>query len=227
MHKLNRNSVCKPSCLESPPPDKVYADLRGHEKEEIRDCLLTMQSHRCSYCERRTGKEKHEGHIEHFRKQCNHRGLVLDWENLFWSCVDINCCGKHKDDCDIVHGTGTKRRYEDDHILNPSTDDPEEYLVFLDDGTVRVRDGLLPENELRAKETLRVFNLDSSSFLRSSREDAIRPYKSTIDSLLTLGVDVVTKYVREQLPRIEKAPFCTAIKHYLGGLADSENPVIT
>ena len=221
MHKLNRTSVAKPGCLENPHPEKRYRDLRGSEKDEIRDRLREMQVDRCAYCERRTGTGKDEGHIEHFRKQCDFEHLDLDWENMFWSCVDINSCGKHKDDCDIVGGTGKKRAFSPDHIVDPSCEDPEQFFLFVVDGTIRIREGLDAINENRAFETLRVFNLDESPFLRTSRADAVRPYRDAIEDLLHMGEEVVRKYVESQLGKIETSPFCTAIKHYLGGLAGS------
>ena len=223
MHKLNRNSVDTPTCLKAPSADKCYADLRGHEKNEIRDRLLEMQGQRCAYCERRTGTDRHEGHIEHFRKQCNHGGLVLSWENLFWSCVDINSCGKHKDDCNIKHGTGVKREFKEDEIIDPAIEDPEHYFVFVSDGTVCLRDGLTTIEKKRAEETLRVFNLADSAFLRTSREDAVRPYKASIDSLLPHGIEMVQKYVDGVFNQIDTSPFCTAIKHYLGGLLQTKS----
>ena len=70
----------------------------------------------------------------------------------------------------------------------------------------------------RATETLRVFQIDGSAYLRKSREDAVKPYIGAIDSLLPLGIEIVKKYVQSELPKIDAAPFCTAVKHYLGGI---------
>ena len=102
MHQLDRATVPKPTCLVDPPEEKRYADLRGRDKDEIRESLWALQTDRCAYCERRTARHKDEGHIEHFRKQCDFSHLDLDWDNMFWSCMDTNSCGKHKDDCDMA-----------------------------------------------------------------------------------------------------------------------------
>ena len=69
MHALNRNTVPIPACLAVPPAERGYANLHGAEKQEIRARLLDLQKHRCAYCERRTGQERDDGHIEHFRSQ--------------------------------------------------------------------------------------------------------------------------------------------------------------
>jgi uncharacterized protein (TIGR02646 family) len=218
MRRLNRQSVDVPSCLVNPPEDRTYGNLRREQKAEIRQKLLHMQGNRCAYCERRTGKDAHDGHVEHFRSQATHPHRELEWCNLFWSCTDQHSCGKHKDDCNLVGGTGRKRAFTIDDILDPSIDDPDEYLLFVHDGTVRPRGDLSPNEARRAEETLRVFNLDQSSFLQDSRADAVRPYITSVDALLSLGVEIVRKYVQSQLPIIDEQPFSTAIKHYLGGL---------
>lgn len=218
MHKLDRNRVACPSCLVAPIHGRQYGHLRGAEKNEIRERLLELQKDRCAYCERRTGRGREEGHIEHFRKQAGHQHLDLDWENLFWSCLDESTCGKHKDKCDRPAGSGPQASFDLNDLIDPSRDDPDEFLQFFADGTVRPRDGLSPEQARRAAETMRVFQLDSSPFLRKSREDAVRPYVGAIDSLLPFGIDVVAKYVQSESAKIESAPFSTAIKHYLGGL---------
>lgn len=218
MHKLDRSSVGKPACLENVPEEKRYSNLRKPEKDEIRDRLREMQRDRCAYCERRTGKNSDEGHIEHFRQQCDYVHLDLCWENMFWSCIDIYSCGKHKDDCDIKGGTGTKREFLIDHLIDPSIEDPDDFFLFVHDGTIQIRPDLDEANQLRASETLRVFNLAQSPYLRASREDAVRPYKDAIDDLIEHGEDIVKRYVTSQLAKIEVSPFQTAIRHYLGGL---------
>jgi uncharacterized protein (TIGR02646 family) len=85
MHALDRNAVPIPACLVAPPAGWDYSDLRGNEREEIRTRLLELQTHRCAYCERRTGDERDDGHIEHFRNQVEHIRLRLSWANMFSS----------------------------------------------------------------------------------------------------------------------------------------------
>lgn len=218
MRKLNRQSVAIPTCLAVPPTGQRYDNLQRAEKNEVRSRLLEMQGDRCAYCERRTGQGPDDGHIEHFRNQAKHPHLDREWANMFWSCVDKNTCGKHKDDCNIISGTGRKRAFNIDDIIDPSIEDPDEYFLFVYDGTVCVRAGLSAKQSHRAAESIRVFNLAESAYLRTSRQDAVQPYKHAIDSLLPLGPEVVKKYVQAQFSAIDSAPFSTAVKHYLGGL---------
>jgi len=218
MRKLDRASVACPTCLGTYVPGSHYGQLRGSETLEIRTALLTMQSHRCAYCERRTGEERDQGHIEHFRKQANRPELQLTWSNLFWSCLDERSCGKHKDKCDRPAGSGPQASFNPDDLLNPCDDDPDAFLEFLVDGTVRPRHGLSTQDAHRASDSLRVFQLDANTFLRQSRKDAVSPYVTAVDAMLQHGVAAVKAFVASVQPQIEAAPFSTAIKHYLRGL---------
>jgi uncharacterized protein (TIGR02646 family) len=209
MRKLDRNAVPVPECLIAPDAERRYAHLTGREKQSIRAALLVVQSQRCAYCERRTGTEPNDGHIEHFRNQANNQHLDLTWENMFWSCNDESTCGKSKDNC--VRAGGVKAAFECDQLIDPCLDDPDDYLLFVTDGTIQIRENLSIDETGRASETLRVFHLAESAFLRKSREDAVKPYVNAIDALLPFGVEVVQQYVGRESAVIDKAPFSAAI----------------
>ena len=129
---------------------------------------------------------------------------------------DTYFCGKHKDKCDRF--AGPRRTFDPDDLIDPSIVDPEEFLEFLPDGTVRPRHDLSSRNEHMAAETLRVFQLADSAFLRRSREDAVRPYVHAIDTLLPFGSASLKSYLESVQAEIDDAPFSTAIRHYLRGL---------
>ncbi|WP_437322866.1 retron system putative HNH endonuclease [Sorangium sp. So ce381] len=219
MHRLDRNAVPVPSCLSEASPDRRYGSLAGSEKAEIRAALQRIQGHRCAYCERRTGDTQNDGHIEHFRNQAGHRTLDLDWNNLFWSCNDEKTCGKHKDKCD--RPSGTQRCFSPDELINPCVDDPEKFILFIIDGTARPCEGLSSAEQQRAEETLRVFQLAASPYLRKLREDAVRPYIGILDALRSAGPELFTTYVRSELSRLDSVPFATAIKNFLEGMISS------
>jgi hypothetical protein len=136
---------------------------------------------------------------------------------MFWSCNDEKTCGKHKDKCN--RQSGPRAAFDPNHLIDPSQDDPNKFLLFVVDGTVRPRDGLNEADERRAKETLRVFQLADSAYLRKSREDAVRPYVGAIDSLLSAGADLVVQYVKNEVAKIDKAPFAATIRQYLEGIS--------
>jgi uncharacterized protein (TIGR02646 family) len=216
MHRLDRTTVPIPPCLAAPAAGFGFDDLNGAQKAEIRARLLDLQLHRCAYCERRTGEERDEGHIEHFRSQAARPDLAVEWSNMFWSCNDEKTCGKHKDKCN--RAAGPKAGFDHNELIDPNVDDPTNFLFFVVDGTVRPRDGLGAAEVRRAQETLRVFRLADSAYLRRSREDAVRPYVGAVDSLLSAGRDVVERYLQSEVARIDSAPFATVIRQYLEGI---------
>ena len=216
MQAIDRNVVPVPLCLVAPPAGRRYDDLHGDEKQDIRLRLLDLQKHRCAYCERRTGDEKDDGHIEHFRSQAGFQNLNLIWGNMFWSCNDEKTCGKHKDKCN--RQVGPRATFDPNDVLDPCNDNPHTYLLFVVDGTVRPRDALDAAHKRRAEETLRVFQLANSAYLRRSREDAVKPYIGAVDSLLSSGPQLVLKYVQSEIAKIDSAPFSATIRQYLEGI---------
>jgi uncharacterized protein (TIGR02646 family) len=216
MRHLDRTTIPTPACITGLIERRAYSDLTGAEKSEIRGSLLNLQGNRCAYCERRTGDERDEGHIEHFRKQAEHDDLTSTWENMYWSCLDLKTCGKHKDNCSKI--SGPKAKFNPDDLIDPGVDDPDQFLLFVDDGTVVSRPGLDTDSQRRAEETLRVFRLADSAYLRQQRADALRPYKAAVKFLITQGGEILAQYLQTERAHIEQAPFSTAIRHYFEGL---------
>lgn len=214
MRYLDRSTVPVPSCLAEAPQGLTYDDLYGNQKAEIRAALLQLQGHRCAYCERRTGDhQKYDGHIEHFRDQTRHDELGLCWENLYWSCVDERTCGKHKDKC--RKESGPQRRYHPGELLDPGRDQPDDYLLFVLDGSVTARPTADERARARAEETIRVFRLNESSYLEKARKDAVQPYVGIVQTLIQTAPALLPGYVRGALQQASSAPFQAAIKHFL------------
>lgn len=213
MHHLDRTTVPIPACLATQNNARRYGELCAAEKEEIRVRLLELQKHRCAYCERRTAADRDDGHIEHFRNQAEHKDLSLTWSNLYWSCQDEKTCGKHKDKC--IKQSGRLATFEHAELVDPGADDPNQFFLFVVDGTVRPREALGPENLRRAEETLRVFRLADSAYLQRARQDAVKPYLGAIESLMEAGRETISRYVQSQMAYVEDSPFSTPIRQYL------------
>lgn len=212
VRKLDRSCVPIPPCLSAPPADHNYGRLRGADKEQIRSALHAIQGARCAYCERRTGTEAGDGHIEHFRCQSDHPNLDLDWNNLFWSCNDENSCGKFKDGC--VRDGGLRARFNPTDLIDPSVDDPDAFLLFVTDGTVQTRAGLSAADARRAQETLRVFNLAESAYLRKAREDAVQPYVKHVLWIQDHAPALLPAYVAKEQTEAADAPFSAVVRHF-------------
>lgn len=151
MHLLQRD-INEPACL------KHYHHGRDHwnqntpipsEKIQIWEKLDQMQDRRCAYCE--ADIHNSDRHIEHFQQRSRYPQGTFDWTNLFGSCNREDSCGKHKDQCGS---------YNPDDLIKPDVDDPEHYLLFISDGTICIRNGLTDAEQQRARETLRIFNLN-------------------------------------------------------------------
>lgn len=214
MHRLDPAAVPVPCCLKKfKHGQHQWGDLGLPDKREVRDCLRQLQGGLCAYCE---GSLDQLGeHVEHFRTRSGHPELTFDWGNLYWSCGQHDSCGNHKD----TRG----KPYHPDHLINPRTEDPDMFFKFRADGTIAVRDGLSAADEVRARETIRVFSLDYDyGRLRRMRQNAIRAYDAQepgiIDCLMEMPVEDRRLFVREELEKTASQPFCTVIRHYLGGL---------
>lgn len=221
MRKLERDSQA-PDCLAKFKHGRDHwASVNPQHKTEIWQKLTIMQRGRCAYCERTLSDDFR--HIEHFRQRDQFPQKTFDWANLFGSCNNEATCGKHKD----AQWCAT-----DDHtnLIKPDVDDPADFLLFADNGTISPRPGLVPAEMLRAEETLRIFNLDADGGpLRRMRADRIIGPKQQFDDLISMLLDMpdaANDIVAEMQAEIDNAKdqeFSTAIvcvlKELVSGLA--------
>ncbi len=183
----------------------------GPEKSQIWACLDAMQLGRCAYCEATLVPD--DKHIEHFRQRSRHPAGTFDWSNLFGSCNRTNSCGKHKDSCGP---------YNHAHLIKPDQDDPDDYFVFVSDGTIALRAGLSPSRKERAVETLRIFNLDAShGALRQMRRLAAMGYLQTAEEFMQFAQEFDESewlpLLDQELAATAHLPFVTVIRHALLG----------
>lgn len=233
MHKLDRNAVTKPACLnEYDHKTQTWDDLTSEHKKEIRESLQQMQGQRvkteepddeaesivgvrCAYCE---GPIRFGGHIEHFRRKnmAHYPQLTFEWSNLFLSCDgrgEKEHCGHYKDRPNAPD-------YNPDELIKPDEHNPDDYLYFHSLGDVRVRSrkDMPPEDHKRAEETIRVFNLNDGK-LRADRRKALNIYKEDgfMDTLMRLDVNEVERasFIDQELERTKWQPYWTTIRHFL------------
>lgn len=171
-----------------------------------------MQGFRCAYCE----ASINDGcsHIEHFVPKSRDPRQTFEWPNLFWSCNRHDSCGRHKD-----HQV---RHYNPADLIKPDVDDPNDYFVFIYDGTIRVRDDIEPVLKHRATETLRVLNLDANNgALRHMRRMAVAGYLQNAETLWKLREQLAenewNELLSEELESVQALPFIATIRHTLTG----------
>jgi len=219
MHKLNRPSE-EPEVLASARENNLDWDhFETSHKDVVRDALLIMQNFYCAYCERKIHKfediplpdgstrEMYNGHIEHFRRknQNFYPELMFDWNNLFFSCMTNSTCGKYKDHF-------IKSREQNDLLIDPCVDNPEDFFIFTSLGTIEIRSELnAPErnrDKQRALFTIKAFNLNDPNLVKLRKE--------TIDGYSWLK-NLPKKDLDENLQNMhQNIPFITAIFHYFG-----------
>jgi uncharacterized protein (TIGR02646 family) len=208
MHLLKR--LACPDCLHRYQHGRDNWDTFKAQIEhvvQVRSALDGMQQGQCAYCE---APLNGGWHIEHLWPRSSFPTRTFDWANLFACCMRRDCCGTHKDQ--------GGRPYDPADLIDPAHEDPDDFLFFAQDGTVQPRAGLAGRGLFRAKETIRVFNLNAP-VLRQQRAQVVR-------TLLTSEPDVVEvlaqcvpderwAWVQDLLGDYRSGGFMTPIRHLL------------
>ncbi|MFO0589647.1 MAG: retron system putative HNH endonuclease [Polyangiaceae bacterium] len=206
MKRLDRTAVPAPPCLSKYVAGRDnWSQVSPEHKEQIRAYLKALQGERCAYCEADISLSG--SHVEHFcpKGHPKYRHLTFEWSNLYWSCDEKDSCGHHKD-----HGAGP---YSPEDLIQPCVHDPDRYLRFRSDGTVAPRRGLSADDERRARETLRVFNLAGCARLRNMRRAVAAGYVTEADDLSLFAPEERRELARETLEKTAGLPFSTLIRH--------------
>lgn len=215
MHLLNRTAAMPPTCLSSfRHGTHNWDDVLPEHRQEIRSQLEHMQGRLCAYCEGPLDELDH--HIEHFRRRRDHVRLTFEWTNLLLCCGCSDSCGHHKDRPGSL--------YNPNHLIDPTTDDPDAFFRFYENGTIRIREGLNINDQHRAAETLRVLNLDAEfGRLRQMRARQFQWYRDmnfgVFEDLMLFQPAERREYVRQELEATASQPFCTVIRHFFEGFA--------
>lgn len=209
MHRLDRSCITAPECLDDYEyRTHTWDNVVSEHKAQIRVRLIEMQGERCAYCE---GPPYSNGHIEHFRRKTpsHFPELTFDWDNLFFACGSQKHCGHYKD----RPGTGV---YNSNQLIKPDVHDPEPLLYIHSTGEVRVRPHLEAADIVRARETIRVFNLNEPS-LKENRRRAVRIYLSRnpdlLSDLMTFSPEEQKAFIDDEVQATSSDPYCTTIKH--------------
>ena len=160
-------------------------------------------------------------HIDHFIKRELDPSKMFDWDNLI---VDIQRKGNGKIkvpgyDDDFNFGASFKDnkiktqniKTEEDRIkklqinsrlINPVTENPHHFFMYLENGEIAVNDRLQSEDEKqRAKETIEVFNLNHRILKEKNRQsllDLIRdsqmPFQDVLNCVKEFGFFSVVEF---------------------------------
>ncbi|MGK0273247.1 MAG: hypothetical protein ACI88H_003926 [Cocleimonas sp.] len=170
----------------------------------IWNSLQTMQNGFCVYCESVAVKDN--GHIEHFFHKGQkpdgstpYKHLTFNWTNLFGCCGlrNGNSCGHYKD----REGSEGPGVYNANDIVKPDTDDPKDFFNFLDTGVIEPKSGLSPDNLKKAKDTLRVLNLD---LLNGARKTQIDIFKNELKELEEISHELDDQTLYQKMDDIKE-----------------------
>lgn len=197
MHKFVR-PVEEPSVLkDAKKRGAKWDNFHASERAVVRKRLLEMQHNRCAYCERVVSEGK--GHIEHFRKRALYPDKTFEWKNLFYSCCEESSCGKQKD-CTV------RQREENERLIDPCEENPEDFFVFDDRGQIAVRSTVPGRDKQRAEFTITAFGLNEPRLVQA-RRDNLKQHQ---------WLEQYPDQVQEYLETIVKEPFITSIYHCFG-----------
>jgi uncharacterized protein (TIGR02646 family) len=143
-------------------------------KAELREYILKEeQKFQCAYCEGKISSDNTKSHIDHYKRKAGHLfpELQFDYSNLLVSCNKHYHCAGSKDE--IV-----KKRDDYDTIINPVTDEPTNYFIYLLTGEIYPTDS----DPDKAERTIEVFNLKHHSLIYRRREIAlsVSAYKESL-----------------------------------------------
>ena len=160
------------------------ADKTRYRHPEIKNSILKETFEKCAYCESKV-THTYPGDIEHILPKRKRPDLFVAWDNLTLGC---KICNTKKGDY----------YNEAEPLLNPYTDDPEEFLKFHGALVFHIPGSMIGER------TILRLNL-SRTALVERRTERINSIKLLIDhwnaqeegALKTLLLDVIVKELSE------------------------------
>ncbi|MEN6082484.1 retron Ec78 anti-phage system effector HNH endonuclease PtuB [Chromobacterium piscinae] len=218
MKKLNRPQS-KPTCLNKLHQENKKWDLNSpnkHDRVEIWAKLEEMQGNFCCYCE--SALSESNRHIEHFfpkgRRDENgdrpYENMTYEWSNLFGSCGKKSgvSCGHFKD----KEGNAGPGDYNVFDLIKPDIEDPSEFLKFSQAGSIFANPNLHEDISKRAKETIRVLNLNHPALI-AARQRLIEIFRTEIDDLIELNLPEpdFKQAISELRHRVVRCEFSSAV----------------
>lgn len=156
----------------------AFGPLRMRVNRLAREPLHALFENKCAFCESEVGSTSAAA-IERFRPTSDasdlsgngdpyhYSWLLADWENLHLAC---NACSRAKRSLfPVVNGRASPstplhvvREIEDALLIDPCFDDPDQHLVFTEEGLVRYLSS-------KGETTIKVLNLNREGLVRARR----------------------------------------------------------
>ena len=165
--RINRTTPA-PSILSTSTAEERY------NNSEVVQALLTMQHHKCCYCEIHIAEWGLGKQVEHFRPKSKFKELMYDWNNLLLACGECNYAKLSK-----FPVSSDKEPL----LLDPSdaTIDPEDHIEFLVTeeqaknlgyGSIELLSGIAVarEHSLKGRASIQTINLSGSHHVKRRGE---------------------------------------------------------
>ncbi len=195
------------------------SNIYGHR--DVKDRLEQISHGKCSYCE---GAVEHVawGDVEHYRPKSVYWWLAYTWENLLLSCQICN--NRKSNEFPVRNQRATFENpdldAEDPGIVNPMTEDPEEYFEYEYYGEEAA---LIPGSELnngaseRVRVSIAVCDLNREE-LKRRRTRVLAELKSLIEIYLSSGQNTLIHQKAEMMLKNKasgESPFTGIVRYYL------------
>jgi len=146
---------------------KISSAWSNLEIENIRPklreyILLEEQNLLCAYCEKEIDDNPENSNIDHFKLKAGHLfpEKTLDYNNMLVSCNTKERCSKYKD-------KHIKLKDEYNNIINPITENPDDFFDYLLTGKI-----IAIDKNLKAEFTMDIFQLNHQALIRQRKDIA-------------------------------------------------------
>lgn len=141
----------------------------------IVETLNKMSHEKCCYCETKLGTQSRAMQVEHFHYKEKYPDEVVSWDNLLPSCQQ---CNSNK---------GTYDTIEDGEIIEPTIDDPRDYL-YLKHFMIRSKDNRIGS---KGRNTVDLLDLNNRKRLINPRIQIADTMRKTLENIHKMALVLV------------------------------------
>jgi hypothetical protein len=185
-----------------------------YKSDTVKKALIISHHNKCCFSEAKFNGDY--SHVEHFRPKgrvdelvTNQRGypgyywLAYDWTNLFLCKSRINSSFK-KNYFPLAIGSIRNRTHRDQNvevslIIDPSIENPRDYIIFHDDEPCPV-DG-------RGVFNIKFLGLRHSEFseARTTKFALLKNLRDSVDLLVANGIDMDNQVIKDSIAQLKSA----------------------
>ena len=200
-----------------------------NQKQKVLESLLEEQYQLCCYSELRSDLHELGYHIEHIENKGQAPQRTFDYTNLAASALDANRIRTFKDrlvqenlpgDLFGGHAQGKQQSVDMQRFISPHHHDCARFFAYLSDGRVIPAGVLDQEDQLRARYTIDLLNLNSS-FLQVERRKWWDELDELMEDHLTKAMDLHHLASVDLVPTGHRlSPFFSLTRQFFGEIAE-------